>query len=233
MKVHHLAMLLTAVLAACAAARADLPRGVEARIRKAWEAQTGLRADVRLSAMMQAGVHLLQVTGEGTLEVLRDEDTERWRQVLTVSIPDPVGAESRHVAVFDGETLRLTSGVLGREETVEAPNDIGRGVAPPGGAPLLEALEAGLTLNLLREDAVDGRAVYVIEGLPKGGAGEFTRGVFYIDQATGLQLRQEIYADQNLAPRVVILVEKVQVGAAVDPGVFAADGAGDEAPAGE
>jgi len=210
-------LLLTA---GSTAVSAESIRGAEAKIRKAWKEQTAIRAKLRLSAIVQAGPNLLQVTGEGILEFLRDGEQEKWRQTVTVTIPEPVGTESQNEAVFDGKRLFLANEMMGQREARVTPADISQGIAPPGGEPLLKVLEERLDLSLLREDTVDGRAVYVIEGTPRGDGVEFTKGVFYIDQATGLQLRQEIYADQDLAARVVVVCEAVETGVEIDPEHF-------------
>ncbi len=220
-------VLLTVLLLVTVGAfpvQAESLRNVEEKIGKAWEQQTTIRAKIRISARIQAGSNALQVTGEGTLEVLRDDGLEQWRQSLTMTIPDPVGTESRHDAIYDGKSLYLINEMMGRREARVAPPDIGRGIAPPGGEPLLSVLKKNLKLKFLREDSVEDRPVYVIEGTPRGANLQFTRGIFYIDQATGLQLKQEIYAGQDLSPRVIILCEDVRAGGVIDPARFTVGG---------
>lgn len=208
----------------CGSACAESLERVEQRIRKAWEDQTSFRADLRISAMVTAGPNMLPVEGKGTLEFLRHEEKELWRQTLTMTIPAPVDKESHHEAVFDGADLRITNEMDGRRATRKVGSDLRNGAAPPGGGPLLDVLAEGLTLSLRGEDVVDEAPVYVIEGTPKGKNPQFIKGVFYFDQATGIQRRQEIFDRPDSAPAIIVFCENVQPGVKLEPDSFAAEG---------
>jgi len=204
--------------------RAEAPETAEsvaAALRAAWETVDSLRADVTVSARLPIGETRLEVAGNGTLEFLRHEGKEMYRQRIVMTMSPPHAMDGVSETICNGERIDLVTEFMNNRNRTRVEPDLFKGIGPPGGGPLLDLLEKDCTLRVLPDARVDDTDVFVLEAIPKvpqSGMAE-RKAVLYFDKATGLQRKVELYESAAVITAVTT-VSNVKLNPGIDPGRF-------------
>ncbi len=189
-------------------------------ITAAWDKIEALEADMQITATAPMGTEVMKLEGTGHVYYLRDGDTAKYRQEMTIKLPPPVEGESKHTSIFNGKELFLINETMGQVEVQKADIDFSKGAAPPGGKPLLDALGESLELKRLPDTELEGTPVYVIEGTPKAGSGaDYDKVTLYVDKDYGVQRKIEI-ASAPGKPSVTMAWTTLKHNPEIDPKVF-------------
>lgn len=213
---------LAAAVFVCGTAGAATLEEADAAIRGAWNKEDLFSAVLRVEAMPPTGSRRLVVRGEGNVYFQRAEGVERYRNVLRLQFPEPMKAGMAHEAVFNGETLYVFNESLGRERGMKPENALTRGIVPPGGGQLLDALTAAAELSALPEEEIEGRKAFVLQGTARTTEGEapmFERLLAYVDQETGALLRLDIFERAQVKTATISLAE-FDFSPSIDPASF-------------
>jgi outer membrane lipoprotein-sorting protein len=205
-----------------AAPAADLAE-VEAQALAAWEGINAFTSGVELEATLPMNTLELEVSGKGKMLYQRLEGAEKYRQNLTLTLPDTVSMESKVDILYDGNTLYLTNEMLGNRETVTSEVNFKNGAIPPGGEQLFALLHANFNTEVLADGEVDGAAAWVLEGTLKDDAAiedmPFQKIVLHLDQASGMVRRTELVKGDG-STGATIRYTDVQLNPDVDPQLF-------------
>src|SRR5690606_6532844 len=136
--------------------------------------------------------------------------------------PEPMKAGMAHEAVYTGEALYVFNETLGKEYGLKAESAIARGVVPPGGGLLLDALSEAAELSVREDREIAGRKAYVLAGAARA-AGDvppmFERLMAYVDQETGALLALELY-ERAQVKTVNIVLSEFDFSPSIDPASF-------------
>ena len=213
---------LTAALVGCGVAGAATLEEADAAIRAAWKKEDLFSAVLRVDAMPATGSRRLVLRGEGNVYFQRTDGVEKYRNVLRLQFPEPMKAGMAHEAVFNGETLFVFNESLGSERGLQPENALERGIVPPGGGLLLDALGSAADLTALEDQEFEGRTAYVIAGTTKSGgegAPMFARLVAYIDQESGALLQLDLFERAQVKTATITLAE-FDFNPSIDPASF-------------
>jgi len=194
---HRKYVLMASVLAwfAVAAMAQDTLEGVEAKVREAWAKNKSVTADVAIEANVPLGQTRLLLTGGGTMACLNDGGKEKYRQEVTVKMPEPMKLELKADIIFDGADLYLTTDAFGKKQSEKAKLDLLKGAVPPGGGMLFDVIKPQMNLSVKPEAQVNGKAAYVLEATPKDTSNKEVpvgNALLYIDR----QLIHEVTSPQ-------------------------------------
>lgn len=204
----------------CMAAGAQSLGNIEKKAEEVWSKIEAFTGDVTLEASLPISAQPAQVLGAGTLEYLRDEGVEKYRQRITIEVPPALGNEAAFEALFDGETLHLTNELLGQRREATSRYDVMRGILPPGGKNLIKILRERLDLKVLPEETLDDSPVYVIEGFAKAAQGiPFHKVRVFIDQGAGLWRKIEVYETETLLVTTVRCTN-INLKPEINPAIF-------------
>jgi hypothetical protein len=217
-------LAIAALLCAASTARADALADAEKEIRAAWDALAQFSAQVSVDAAIPVGENRMQLSGKGTVAYLKDGEQGKYRQDVTIQLPEPQSIEMTSSQLFDGSDLYLMNNVAGQPTNIKDEDGVDPLSPPPGGGPLLDAIKAVATLTREEDTTVDGRRAFVLVGTPSGTAAEtagFSRIVLTVDAATGARVKAEYYERGNVLT-VSVTLTKLDVQTAVDAAQFTA-----------
>lgn len=194
---HRKYVLMASVLAwfAVAAMAQDTLEGVEAKVREAWAKNKSVTADVAIEANVPLGQTRLLLTGGGTMACLNDGGKEKYRQEVTVKMPEPMKLELKADIIFDGADLYLTTDAFGKKQSEKAKLDLLKGAVPPGGGMLFDVIKPQMNLSVKPEAQVNGKAAYVLEATPKDTSNKEVpvgNALLYIDKELGMMVKMEV-----------------------------------------
>ena len=170
---------------------------VRTAVGEAWAPVSTMTADVDVSAIMIINEARLALRGDGNVVYSAEGDTPKFRQVLQVTLPEPLTMSARVDALYDGELLNLQLEFLNRIENQQAEPALRRGAVPPGGAQLMAVLADDTELTSAPKTMLDGASCFVLEATPKT-AGEglpFATATVFITEERGM-LRRVILFDE-------------------------------------
>lgn len=199
----------------------ETPEAVAAAVRAAWAAVDALQADVTVSARLPIGETRLDVAGKGTLEFLRHEGKEKYRQRIVMTMSPPHAMQGVSEVICDGERIDLVTEFMNTRNRTRVEPDLFKGIGPPGGGPLLDLLEKDYRLRVLSNARVDDTDVFVLEATPKvpqSGMAD-RKAVLYFDKVTGLLRKMELYESVAVITAVTT-VSNVKLNPKIDPGRF-------------
>ena len=194
---------------------------IAASVRAAWETVDSLRADVTVSARLPIGETRLDISGNGTLEFLRHEGKEMYRQRVVMRMSPPHAMDGVSETICNGERIDLVTEFMNNRNRTRVEPDLFKGIGPPGGASLLDLVEKDCTLRVLPDARVDDTDVFVLAAIPKApqsGMAE-RKAVLYFDKATGLHRKLELYESAAVITAVTT-VSNVKLNPGIDPGRF-------------
>ncbi len=218
----YLAALVAVTLLGALSASADALSDAQNTIREAWNKVQSVSAKATVAATVPTGENRLRLTGEGTVEYLKEGTAGKYRQEIKIVLTDPQPLEMTTTMIFDGQDLYMTNTVGGTTTTVKDAAGSDPLSPPPGGAPMLDTLEQVATLSLESSETVDGKTHYILAGVPKDAANAaFSRVVLHVDAETGLRVKTEFYESKDVLTASVVLSDIV-LDAGVDAARFAA-----------
>ncbi|HNR31219.1 MAG TPA: hypothetical protein PKI11_10040 [Candidatus Hydrogenedentes bacterium] len=188
---------------------------IEVQAIEAWNRQTTLRAAIRLETEIMG----ILVSGEGQVAVMRADGMDKYRQELTLRIPEPMAIEAALQAVFDGESLHLTRAMLDEKQAIQTEPGLEDAPPPPGGPLLFEWLRSQYTVTAVEDGELAGRGVWDIDCTPKDTASRAQPLRLSCDKETGLALRFEFAANDEAAA-VTISITGIEIGPTLNPAAF-------------
>lgn len=212
---------ITTCLLATAMAQGETPtlEAVETAMDSAWKNVESFSSDVTMNFLMPVGKEPLSLTGTGDLNYLRENGKDKYRQRIVARVPEPFSMEMKLDVLFDGDTVYTTTEIMGQKQTHQGKPSLEQGALPPGGGRLIEAMEEQMTITVQPNEKLDGHEVFVLEGKAKDPSVPFSKALFYIDTALGIQRKTEIYQEDGTIG-VAVIYENVQLNTKPDPSLF-------------
>ena len=186
---------------------------------KAWKNVSALSGDVTTSFVMPFGEKPLDLTGKGTMHVLRENGKDKFRKTMTARLPEPFAMEMKLDVLYDGKKVYTTTELMGQSQKQEGEPSLRQGALPPGGSALIAAMEKEMELKVLPNDTFGGQPVFVLEGRARDPQIPFSKVVVYLDQALGIQRKVEIYQEDGTIG-ISEVVENIQLNSTPDASLF-------------
>jgi outer membrane lipoprotein-sorting protein len=187
---------------------------------EAWKGVKSLSGEITMEFVMPFAEKPLNLTGKGDLHMLREDGKDKFRKRVSARLPEPFAMEMKLDVLYDGRKVRTITELMGQTQSQEGDPSLRQGALPPGGADLLSAMEKEMALTPLPNSEVGGQACFVVEGRAKDPEIPFSKVVFYLDQALGIQRKVEIY-QQDGTVGISETIENIKLDAAPDPSLFA------------
>ena len=188
-----------------------------------WAKHNTMKADLTVEANFPMGAQSVSVSGTGDVAYKRADGKEKYRQAMTVAMPEPLKMEMKFESVFDGETIHVMTDMMGMKTVKQEKPTLENGALPPGGKMLVENLQKEMTVTVKADGEVDGKKVYVLDAKPKKKNQDVPMDgmVLYIDQAEGMLVKIEVTqpGGTNLA---VVNIKNVQYDVELADSLFAA-----------
>lgn len=216
-----IAVAFVAAFLAAGAAHSETPtlESIETAMDQAWKKVPSLSAEVSMEFVMAFGSQALNLTGQGELHVVRDGEKVKFRKTVTSRLAEPFSTEMKLDILFDGKKVYTTTTLMGQAQKRAGEPSLRQGALPPGGGALVSAMEKEMDLTVLPNSTIDNEAVFVVEGRAKDPQIPFSKVVFYLDQALGIQRKVEIYQPDG-SIGISEEIKKIEVGSAPDPALF-------------
>jgi outer membrane lipoprotein-sorting protein len=200
------------LLAAVPAVAAENLDAAASSIRAAFDKHNTLKAQIGIAASLPIGTQRIAINGEGLLFYAKRDGAAKYRQQLTLQMPDPLRMEVGLQAVYDGSRLQVSQQILGQTQTNDRNNALAQGAFPPGGGLLMDLLEKEFDLKRLPDARIEGESVFVLEGMPKpnGAPAPYVRMLASVDQATGVLRELQLFESDGVVT-VTITQGKIEL----------------------
>lgn len=205
-----------------AAALADDLETVEKKLVEAFRKHKSVTAKVTMTSRMEMPGMLMEMDGQGTLEMARRDDKSLVRMELKTTMNNKVGEEvtkmeQQTLTVVDGEAAYVLTDMMGQKTAMKSKIDPQMGGDPQA---LFANLRKDHTLKLLPEETLEGRKMYVIEGTPKekpevGPA----KQVYYFDQDSGFMAKFVMF-NADGKPMTTMAYTDLKFDVSIDPDHF-------------
>ncbi len=194
---------------------------VEQLIKDAFDSYESLRANMEIEATIPMQDLQLPVTGNGTMQFLKDEESGKFRQEITLRAPEPITLEIEMTVISDGKETVIINEMMGRRNIMRQDAELSQGTVPPGGDDLLEVLRREADVELLDDGEVDGHAVYVLEARPRSGSHEhFSRARIHIDKELGVMRLIAMYQEGRADTIGTVRFTNIELNPEIDPAIF-------------
>ncbi len=210
-----LAILLTLSLIALAAPAAPTLDEIREDIQQKTADWTSLKADIHMVMESQEGPMPMRSNAEGTIEILREDDTERTRVDMTITIEE-LGVEQKLTTISDGTESLMIMEMMGQRFAVESPEGDDQHRTPIGDD-LIAELEEDFVLTVQENETLDGVEHYVLTGTPREPEG-FEIWVF-INTESGMASRFEMMGEHD-GEKMEVNFRNAEINPTIDPERF-------------
>ena len=216
--------LAAVALGLTATAVADDLTSVEKRITEAWNKHKSMSAKLTQATHVEMGTTVMDMKGEGTLEMTRTGDKILARVELKSTVMSKSGdqenkSEQPMTTIIDGEFAYTVSEAMGQKMAFKNKIDpmmVGEPKAT------LEQFRKTNELNLLPDETLDGKKVFVIEAGSKdktAGAGVPSKVVCYFDQESGIMVKMTMLGADD-KPMTTVTYTDIKLDPKIDPDRF-------------
>ena len=162
-------VVLSVLAMSVAASAGETLESVEKKIIAVWDKHTSMSATMAMSTNMEQMGQKMSMKGSGQVEMMKTGDKELSRMEMTSKMDMGEGAaatsiESKSLAIDDGEFTWMLQERMGQKRVIKAKTGKKQQM---GGKQMFQTLREMYELKLLPDEKIDGRSVYVLEGVPK------------------------------------------------------------------
>jgi outer membrane lipoprotein-sorting protein len=218
----RLVALATLGIGCASAVLADDLEGVQKKISAAWEKQKSMTAKVTLATHMEMGTMVIDGSGEGTIEFMRQADKIYSRNDIKSTTTQKMGdkdqkTEQSMLNIIDGEYMYSLTEMAGQKSANKSKIDAKMAGEPKA---MFEELGKEYDFKLLPDEEVNGAKTYVIEANPKqknpmGGG----RMVLNFLQDSGFVVKLAIFGEAE-KPITTITYSDLKMDVKIDPDHF-------------
>lgn len=210
------------VLASGALAMADDLDTVEKKLVEAFRKHRSATAKIAMTSHSEMPGMVIDVAGEGTLEMTRRGDQTLLRLEMKTTMTHKMGddankMEQETLTVVDGEAAYVLTEMMGQKMAMKSKVDPQMTGDPQA---LFAHLRKDHTLKLLPEETLAGRKTYVIEVVPKAKSeGAPGKQVYYFDQDSAFMAKMVAYGADD-KPMTTMTYSDLKLDVSIDPDRF-------------